>query len=149
MSLDTFSKCFLLVFFTQYLPMFLYCLDLYLTNKKYLYLYSSTLCMYLTPVRTQLDVSLLQYQNGLNGGKCGVCGDPWGKPNPQFVAGGKYANGIITRTYKEGQVRKRNYILFIWKHILLRILMGNIVACFVQAMCVQRIHARNYFIAYS
>ncbi|KAK2165850.1 hypothetical protein NP493_1348g00041 [Ridgeia piscesae] len=43
------------------------------------------------------------YQNGLNGGKCGVCGDPWGKPNPQFVAGGKYANGIITRTYKEGQ----------------------------------------------
>ncbi|KAK2139080.1 hypothetical protein NP493_6718g00000 [Ridgeia piscesae] len=59
--------------------------------------------MYLTLVHTQLGVSLLQYQNGLNGGKCGVCGDPWGKPNPQFVAGGKYANGIITRTYKEGQ----------------------------------------------
>ena len=72
-------------------------------------------------VHTQIGVSLLQYQNGLNGGKCGVCGDPWGKPNPQFVAGGKYANGIITRTYKEGQVRQRNYT-FIWKHIFYRVL---------------------------
>ncbi|KAI0231830.1 hypothetical protein LSAT2_017807 [Lamellibrachia satsuma] len=43
------------------------------------------------------------YQNGLNGGKCGICGDPWGKPNPEYEAGGKYANGIITRTYTEGQ----------------------------------------------
>jgi hypothetical protein len=122
--------------------MFLDILDLHAFDNRN-YLYSSTLCMYLTLVHTQLGVSLLQYQNGLNGGKCGVCGDPWGKPNPQFVAGGKYANGIITRTYKEGQVRKRNYT-FIWKHILPRILMGYVVVCFVQAMCVQRIHARNY-----
>lgn len=43
------------------------------------------------------------YQNGMNGGKCGVCGDPWGKPDPEFEAGGKYAKGIITRTYTEGQ----------------------------------------------
>ncbi|KAI0231353.1 hypothetical protein LSAT2_018283, partial [Lamellibrachia satsuma] len=43
------------------------------------------------------------YQNGQNGGKCGICGDPWGKPNPENEAGGKYANGIITRTYTEGQ----------------------------------------------
>ena len=54
---------------------------------------------------SQPGVSLLQYQNELNGGKCGVCGDPWGKPDPQFEAGGKYANGIITRTYTEGQVK--------------------------------------------
>ncbi|KAI0216416.1 hypothetical protein LSAT2_031562 [Lamellibrachia satsuma] len=43
------------------------------------------------------------YQNSLKGGKCGICGDPWGTSAPLFEAGGTYANGIITRTYTEGQ----------------------------------------------
>ncbi|GFQ64705.1 chitin-binding type-4 domain-containing protein [Trichonephila clavata] len=42
----------------------------------------------------------------INGGKCGVCGDPWHlevpRPNEN---GGKYGNGIIVRTYKPGQVK--------------------------------------------
>ncbi|KAK2149987.1 hypothetical protein NP493_2869g00002 [Ridgeia piscesae] len=54
-------------------------------------------------IDNQLSCGGAWYQNGLNGGKCGVCGDPWGKPNPESEAGGKYANGIITRTYTEGQ----------------------------------------------
>ncbi|GIY67667.1 hypothetical protein CDAR_109521, partial [Caerostris darwini] len=41
----------------------------------------------------------------VNGGKCGVCGDPWHlevpRPNEN---GGKYGNGIIVRTYKRGQI---------------------------------------------
>ncbi|KAK3084832.1 hypothetical protein FSP39_019870 [Pinctada imbricata] len=40
-------------------------------------------------------------QYTVNGGKCGICGDPWnGKRENE--AGGKYANGIITKRYKEG-----------------------------------------------
>ena len=41
----------------------------------------------------------LQHQWQVNKGRCGVCGDPWEatpRPNEQ---GGKYANGIISRTY--------------------------------------------------
>ncbi|XP_070186156.1 uncharacterized protein [Littorina saxatilis] len=37
------------------------------------------------------------------GGKCGVCGDPWPGPRDN-EPGGKYANGIITKKYAEGQV---------------------------------------------
>ncbi|GAB1605791.1 uncharacterized protein LOC115222289 [Argonauta hians] len=36
-----------------------------------------------------------------NKGKCGVCGDPWNGVRNHEV-GGKYANGIISRTYTEG-----------------------------------------------
>ncbi|CAL1533614.1 unnamed protein product [Lymnaea stagnalis] len=38
-----------------------------------------------------------------NGGKCGVCGDPWNGPR-EHEAGGRYANGIIVRKYKVGDV---------------------------------------------
>ncbi|KFM69291.1 hypothetical protein X975_02112, partial [Stegodyphus mimosarum] len=40
-----------------------------------------------------------------NGGKCGVCGDPWhiSPPRPNEI-GGKYGHGIIVRSYKTGQV---------------------------------------------
>ncbi|KAK8780914.1 hypothetical protein V5799_017739 [Amblyomma americanum] len=42
-----------------------------------------------------------------NGGKCGVCGDPWHQPQPRNnEAGGKYAKGIIVRRYKRGEVMK-------------------------------------------
>ncbi|KAK2192944.1 hypothetical protein NP493_19g00017 [Ridgeia piscesae] len=34
----------------------------------------------------------------VNGGKCGVCGDPWQGPR-ENEAGGKYARGVITRRY--------------------------------------------------
>ena len=37
-------------------------------------------------------------------GKCGVCGDKYGvKPEPHSAPGGKYANGIIVKTYNEGE----------------------------------------------
>uniref|UniRef100_T1JDM2 Chitin-binding type-4 domain-containing protein n=1 Tax=Strigamia maritima TaxID=126957 RepID=T1JDM2_STRMM len=40
-----------------------------------------------------------------NGGKCGICGDPWQNPTPRAnELGGKYGKGVITRTYKKGQV---------------------------------------------
>ncbi|KAK0058915.1 solute carrier family 25 (mitochondrial carrier protein) member 16 [Biomphalaria pfeifferi] len=42
-------------------------------------------------------------QYGENKGKCGVCGDPWNGPR-EHEAGGKYANGIIVRSYQVGQV---------------------------------------------
>ena len=37
------------------------------------------------------------------GGKCGICGDPFGKKQHNVAPGGKYANGIIVKTYNEGQ----------------------------------------------
>merc|ERR1719232_371414 len=37
------------------------------------------------------------------GGKCGICGDPWKKAKPHEAPGGKYANGIIVETYQSGQ----------------------------------------------
>lgn len=39
-----------------------------------------------------------------NGGKCGTCGDPYDKKDPLYVYPGRYAKGIITKTYKQGQV---------------------------------------------
>ncbi|CAG5117041.1 unnamed protein product [Candidula unifasciata] len=42
-------------------------------------------------------------QYGVNGGKCGVCGDPWNGPR-ENEAGGAFANGIIVRSYEVGQV---------------------------------------------
>ena len=47
--------------------------------------------------------SPFQVQYDVNGGKCGVCGDPWNGPRENEV-GGKYANGIIVRKYEPGQV---------------------------------------------
>lgn len=39
------------------------------------------------------------------GGKCGVCGDPYGaSPRNHEAPGGRYANGIIVREYRAGQV---------------------------------------------
>ena len=39
------------------------------------------------------------------GGKCGICGDPWGdSPREHEAPGGRYANGIIAQTYKPGQI---------------------------------------------
>ena len=38
-----------------------------------------------------------------NNGKCGVCGDPYEKKDPEFIVPGAYAKGIITKTYEMGQ----------------------------------------------
>merc|ERR1711884_492951 len=39
-----------------------------------------------------------------NGGKCGICGDPWDVPLPRpHEAGGRYATGTIVKDYKAGQ----------------------------------------------
>ncbi|ESO89725.1 hypothetical protein LOTGIDRAFT_234127 [Lottia gigantea] len=43
----------------------------------------------------------------VNGGRCGVCGDPYQSPIPRDnEAGGKYGRGIIVRTYQRGQALK-------------------------------------------
>ncbi|XP_029639091.1 uncharacterized protein LOC115214156 [Octopus sinensis] len=42
----------------------------------------------------------VQYKK--NGGKCGVCGDPYDGPRPNEV-NGRFATGIIVRNYTEGQ----------------------------------------------
>jgi len=39
-----------------------------------------------------------------NGGKCGICGDPWDASPREHESGGKYASGTIVRTYKSGAV---------------------------------------------
>lgn len=43
------------------------------------------------------------YYNQWNahGGRCGICGDPWQGPRHN-EAGGRYANGIISRNYVQG-----------------------------------------------
>lgn len=41
----------------------------------------------------------------VNGGKCGVCGDPWNETQPRaHEIGGYYANGLLGRRYTPGQV---------------------------------------------
>ncbi|EFX74850.1 hypothetical protein DAPPUDRAFT_306952 [Daphnia pulex] len=41
----------------------------------------------------------------VNGGKCGVCGDPWNETQPRaHEIGGHYANGLLGRRYTPGQV---------------------------------------------
>ncbi|KAK7476301.1 hypothetical protein BaRGS_00032494, partial [Batillaria attramentaria] len=41
----------------------------------------------------------------VNGGKCGICGDPYDTPDPKpNEAGGMYAKGIIVRTYHQADV---------------------------------------------
>ncbi|XP_078484335.1 uncharacterized protein LOC100181283 [Ciona intestinalis] len=40
-----------------------------------------------------------------NGGRCGVCGDPYNAPEPrENEAGGKFAQGFVTRNYQRGQL---------------------------------------------
>ncbi|XP_035217514.1 uncharacterized protein DDB_G0283357-like [Stegodyphus dumicola] len=47
----------------------------------------------------------MQVQWQRNGGKCGICGDPYDMPHPRDnEAGGKYGRGIISRRYLSGQV---------------------------------------------
>ncbi|GFR84280.1 hypothetical protein ElyMa_005994900 [Elysia marginata] len=51
----------------------------------------------------QLFCGGVKVQYSINGGKCGVCGDPWNGKR-EHEAGGRYANGVIVRKYKVGQV---------------------------------------------
>ena len=44
-----------------------------------------------------------QFYYAKQGGKCGICGDAFGKKQHNVAPGGKYANGIIVKTYNEGQ----------------------------------------------
>lgn len=44
-------------------------------------------------------------QNGLNGGKCGLCGDDWRDPQPRKNENsGQYGTGQVVATYRSGQV---------------------------------------------
>ncbi|XP_061194239.1 uncharacterized protein LOC133202437 [Saccostrea echinata] len=43
-----------------------------------------------------------QHQHLTNGGKCGVCGDPYEMPQPRDnEGGGKYSSGVISKCYKK------------------------------------------------
>jgi len=44
-------------------------------------------------------------QYNLNGGKCGICGDPWNVwPRQNEAPHGVYATGIISKTYRQGSI---------------------------------------------
>ena len=43
-----------------------------------------------------------QVQWNKNGGRCGICGDPYNGPRDN-EAGGRFATGIIAKRYTEGQ----------------------------------------------
>ena len=45
------------------------------------------------------------YQYQKHGGKCGICGDPWGGPKTHETPG-KFATGTITASYAVGQTIK-------------------------------------------
>lgn len=52
-----------------------------------------------------MHIHIIQHQWSTNGGKCGLCGDPYDQQQPrQNEAGGKYATGIISAHYTVGQV---------------------------------------------
>ncbi|XP_067672319.1 uncharacterized protein [Haliotis asinina] len=53
----------------------------------------------------QLFCGGVAVQYGQNGGKCGICGDPWQGPRDN-EPGGKFYTGIIVRKYNVGQVIK-------------------------------------------
>ena len=43
------------------------------------------------------------------GGRCGICGDPWGDyPRAHEAPGGIYATGIIVKTYKQVKIKSSN-----------------------------------------
>merc|ERR1712059_76312 len=45
------------------------------------------------------------FEQEAQGGKCGICGDPWQGPKPHEVPG-RYANGHIVASYNQGQTLK-------------------------------------------
>lgn len=55
----------------------------------------------LLPLFTYWSVSLFQYQWRVHQGRCGVCGDRYGDIQ-DHDDGGKFASGIIVRSYKDG-----------------------------------------------
>ena len=59
--------------------------------------------------RASSDLSSLpQYQHDVQGGRCGICGDPFGNSQPRaHEIGGPYYTGILVRNYTEGQVTTR------------------------------------------
>lgn len=44
-------------------------------------------------------------QHNLNGGKCGICGDPWNVwPRQNEAPHGVFATGVISKTYRQGSI---------------------------------------------
>ena len=65
--------------------------------------YSGPLSMRIPGAST--DCCGVQTQWRVNGGRCGVCGDPWNSPEPRdHELGGRYASGVIVRRYRPGDV---------------------------------------------
>ncbi|CAG7815129.1 unnamed protein product [Allacma fusca] len=53
----------------------------------------------------QLYCGGYEVQHGQNGGKCGICGDPYNQSKPRDNEdGGIYDLGIVTRTFRAGQI---------------------------------------------
>ena len=53
-------------------------------------------------------IPLLYLQNKQNnGGKCGICGDPYNGRRDNEPPSGKYATGVIVKTYKVCNQEKR------------------------------------------
>ncbi|CAB3239285.1 unnamed protein product [Arctia plantaginis] len=51
----------------------------------------------------------ISHQHHFNGGKCGICGDPYDEPRPRkHELGGIYGAGIIVAHYQPGQVMSTN-----------------------------------------
>ena len=56
------------------------------------------------PWRHRVFYFFSQRQWVTNGGKCGICGDPWDQSPRKHEVGGQFYKGTIVRTYKRGQV---------------------------------------------
>lgn len=50
------------------------------------------------------NLTALQVQWTLNGGKCGVCGDSFTGPRDNEAPHGEFANGVIVKKYEVGQL---------------------------------------------
>ena len=52
-----------------------------------------------------LKIDIFQHQHQVNGGKCGICGDPYdAKIKDHEAPDGKFANGIIVREFQSGDI---------------------------------------------
>ena len=57
------------------------------------------------PTTNKMNAPQLLVQWSQNGGKCGVCGDPYHEPVPRLhEAGGFYDTGLLGRRYTPGQI---------------------------------------------
>lgn len=61
-------------------------------------------------------------QHQSNGGRCGICGDNYKDKVKEHEVGGKYATGIIGKTYSKGQVIDVNILVSYFNPLIMLIL---------------------------